>query len=87
MSKITMTKYQLLTKSTWITDKMIRFGLLSKRYSRDLEVYRMVLDYIELEKSSKNQAAEFIADMKDLSRRTVWNIIQEMETVIDVNKK
>lgn len=69
-------------KSKWLTDKMIRFGIIPIRYGAAIEIYQMVQDYKNLNSCSDNKAAEFIADMKDVSRRTVWNIITEMETEV-----
>ena len=79
-----MTKHELLTKSRWITDSMIRSEILPSRYGRDLEIYQMVKDYKELNKCSDNKAAAFIAALKKVSRRTVWNIISEMEAEVAI---
>ena len=84
-----ITRYKLLTLNKWLTTKLIQTRIINQSYSRKLELYRMVLDYMELHDVSKNKAVESIKDIMDksgrkVSRMTVWNAVKEMEDELEV---
>ena len=74
-----MTKFELLNTVKPITNAFIRYGLLPYRYSNAIKIYRTVLEYIDINECSKNEAAVFAAQYYKTNRQAVWRVIWEME--------
>lgn len=74
-----MITYDFLINNKRIANIMIQTGIISSRYSMLLDVYRAYLDHRDLG-NKKSESVNWCAKAFKVSRQTVYNIINEMET-------